>query len=336
MAVIDEPAARRVVHEALRCYGREGAALHFVKYRENHVFRAELGGESFAVRLHRRGVHRTAAVRTEMDYLVALGGRGFPVSEPLRTSSGDLVCLVEDEAGAEYQVDLQRWVEGASPLGDIGAAFDGTSRLTPQDFHRLGQLAAELHNHMEELGRLPGFARPAWDLDGLVGSTALWGDPLSLDGLSARDRVVLTDAVARLTEDLAALGTGADVYGVIHADFTPENILVRGDELVLIDFDDFGEGWHLFELATILFFYSPHPRFTEYVAAVFAGYRTRRHLLDEPPRLWNGMLLARGLTYLGWASERRGDDTAEFIAEHVAPVVVTLAEDLMAERAAVA
>jgi len=332
VAVLDETVARRVMHEALRCYALDGAALHFVKYRENYVFRAERGGESFAVRLHRRGLHPVSAVQTELDYLVALRERGFPVAEPLRTTAGEVVCQVADDAGAEYLVDVQRWVDRAVPLGDIGEAFDGTSRLEPSQFHRLGQLAADLHNHTQQLGRLPGFARAAWDQAGLMGEKALWGDPLELELLSAGDRVVLSDAVVRLTSELAALGTGPEVYGVIHADFTPENVLVRGDEFVLIDFDDFGEGWHLFELATIAFFYLPHPRFDEYVDAAVAGYRTRRRLGEDQLRVWTGMLMARGLTYLGWAAERGGDDTAEFITEQVMPVVIALARQYLSDR----
>ncbi|MGY1704759.1 phosphotransferase enzyme family protein [Geodermatophilus sp. SYSU D00697] len=333
MVALDEQAARRIAHRALTRYGLDEVALHFVKYRENYVFRAECGDEAFAVRLHRPGLHSVAEVRTELAYLEALRQRGFAVPEPLQTTDGELICLVDDGTGGEVQVDLQRWVPGAAPLGDIGEAFEGTSTLTPADFHRLGAMAARLHDHTEHLGRLPGFSRAAWDVEGLVGKRALWGDPLELHVLSTADRTLLAAAVARLTSDLAELGTGPAVYGVIHADFTPENILVRGEELVLIDFDDFGEGWHLYELATILFFYRPHPRFDEFVDAVFAGYRTQRPLDERHLHFWPGVLLARGLTYLGWAARRRGEETAAFIAEHVAPVVLALAQDFLSQRA---
>jgi Ser/Thr protein kinase RdoA (MazF antagonist) len=331
---IDEQAARRIAHVALTRYGLDDVDLHFVKYRENYVFRAECGGEAFAVRLHRPGLHSVAEVRTELAYLHALRQLGFPVPEPVQTRDGELICLVADGTGGEVQVDLLRWVAGASPLGDVGEALDGTSRLTPEDFHRLGIMAATLHNHTERLGRLPGFSRAAWDVAGLVGEHALWGDPLALHVLSAADRALLTGAVACLAADLVELGTGPDVYGVIHADLTPENILVRDEELVLIDFDDFGEGWHLFELATVLFFYRPHPRFPEFVDAVIAGYRTQRSLDARHLRLWTGMLLARGLTYLGWAAQRRGEETSAFVSEHVTPVVLALAQDFLSERAA--
>jgi Ser/Thr protein kinase RdoA (MazF antagonist) len=333
MVAIDEQAARRIVHSALTRYGLADVNLHFVKYRENYVFRAECGGEEFAVRLHRPGLHSVEEVRTELAYLDALRQRGFTVPEAVPTVDGELLCTVDDGTGGAVHVDLQRWVTGAEPLGDIGEAFDGSSRLAPEDFHRLGAMAADLHNHTEQLGRLPGFTRAAWDVEGLVGEQALWGDPLALPVLTTADRALLADAVQRLTTDLTELGTDPAVYGVIHADFTPENILVRGEELVLIDFDDFGEGWHLFELATVLFFYRPHPRFPEFVDAVFAGYRTQRPLDERQLRLWPGMLLARGLTYLGWAAERPGQETSEFIAEQVVPVVLALAQDFLSQRA---
>jgi Ser/Thr protein kinase RdoA (MazF antagonist) len=332
MTAVDEVTARAVVTEALVSYGLAGAELHFVKYRENHVFRAELDGRSYAVRLHRRGVHSTASIQTELAYLVALADRGFPVPELTHTTAGDVVCLVRS-GEVVYQVDVQHWVAGAVPLGDIGEAFDGSSALTPEDFHRLGQMAGELHNHTEVVGRIPGYTRASWDVDGLVGESALWGDPFDLGALTSADRAALAGAVARLRADLTTLGTGPDVFGVIHADFTPENILRRGDDHVLIDFDDFGEGWHLFELATVLFFYLPHPRYAEFCDSLFAGYRTRRPLGAGQLRLWTGMLLARGLTYLGWAAARPGDDTSTFIAQEVVPVVLSLGQQFLAEPA---
>ena len=334
MAVVGEQEARRIAHAALARYGFDDVELHFVKYRENFVFRAECGGEAYAVRLHRQGLHSVAEVRTELAYLQALRQRGFAVPEAIHTLDGESICIVDDGAGGEVHVTLQRWIADAEPLGDCGEAFEGVSPLTVEHFHQLGAMAASLHNHTEELGQLPGFTRAAWDLEGLVGEQPLWGNPLDLHVLSEADRALLADAMARLTGGLTELGTDPAVYGVIHADFTPENILVRGEELILIDFDDFGEGWHLFELATILFFYRPDPRFHQFADAVMAGYRTRRPLDERQLQMWSGMLLARGLTYLGWAAERPDEETSIFVAEAVAPLVLALARDFVTERAA--
>lgn len=61
---------------------------------------------------------------------------------------------------------------------------------------------------------------------------------------------------------MEALGTTADRYGVLHADLTPENVLVQDGRLLVIDFDDFGAGWYLFDLTAALVFFVPHPRYS--------------------------------------------------------------------------
>jgi hypothetical protein len=55
------------------------------------------------------------------------------------------------------------------------------------------------------------------------------------------------------------VASGPEVYGVIHADSTPDNILVSGEEFMLIDVDDFGEGWRLSRSPRISFL-PPHVR----------------------------------------------------------------------------
>ena len=232
------------------------------------------------------------------------------------------MCRVQADDGTVFQLDVQRWIEAAQPLGDVAEALAGTSGHEPETFRRLGILAAELHERTTAAGRACGFQRFAWDADGLVGDAALWGDPLAVDGLGRDDAALLRSAMTRLKRELDALETSADGYGVIHADLTPENVLVQDGRLIMIDFDDFGEGWRLFDLATILFWYRPHPQYEAYSRALFEGYRSVRPLPANFPASWEAMLLARGLTYLGWAAERRGDADAVFIAEHVVPVVV--------------
>lgn len=49
-----------------------------------------------------------------------------------------------------------------------------------------------------------------------------------------------------------------------------------GDTVMLIDFEDSGFGWHLFELATSPFFLMNDDRFDEISAATVQGYREQR------------------------------------------------------------
>ena len=323
-----EPVAvEALARRAITAYGLDAAArLEFVKVRENVVYRVTESSRSFALRLHRRGYRSHSEILSEVEYVRALRTRGFAVPEVVSSADGQLAVPLADDHGNSFIVDLQHWVAGGVPLGGIEEAFDGTSRLSPDVFSRLGALAAEMHNAAEAIGRPPGFDRTAWDVEGLIGDAAVWGNPLSLPALTGQERKVLADAIERLRASLTAFGTASRDYGIIHADFTPENVLSDGAELTLIDFDDFGEGWYLFDLATVLFWYQPHPGYADFRRAVVEGYQRVRGLGDAQLELLPSFLFARGLTYLGWAASRPDNETSEFIASEVVPLVMQLAE----------
>jgi Ser/Thr protein kinase RdoA (MazF antagonist) len=329
---LDLDHARRLVSEALPQFGiAAGAEVELVKHRENFVFRVDHQAKSFAMRIHRFGYRTQQEVRTEVAFHRALWSQGVPVSEIVPTAGGSPVCLVTDDEGRQHAIDLQSWIEDAAPLGTIEEAFDGTSSLTPEAFHMLGSMCAQFHQVTSRVGRVDGYERQAWCLEGLVGGDAVWGNPLGLAELIGEDRRVIERVIASLRLDLSASEHDDRHYGIVHADFTPENVLVKDGAFHIIDFDDFGEGWYMFDLATVLFFYIPHPRYVEYAQSLIAGYRSVRDLPEESLALLAPMLVARGLTYFGWAAGRPGDETAEFVTDHLRPFVISMAHGYLAQ-----
>ena len=70
-------------------------------------------------------------------------------------------------------------------------------------------------------------------------------------GVGPAEAAVLARLDEALRHRLAAFGTGSDRYGLVHADTRLANLLVDDDGGVsVIDFDDCGFGWYLYDLAT--------------------------------------------------------------------------------------
>ncbi len=79
----------------------------------------------------------------------------------------------------------------------------------------------------------------------------------------------------------------------------------------MIDFDDSGFGFRLFDIATALVKNRNEPHYDAMMGALIEGYRTQRELpqreLDSLPLF----ILLRALTYLGWAEARKTEPDME-------------------------
>ena len=143
---------------------------------------------------------------------------------------------------------------------------------------------------------------------------------------------LLTRVRAAIAADLQDYGTKSDRYGLIHADLVPENLLIDGNRVQVIDFDDAGFGWHLFELATSLYFIAGDEIYPTAREALISGYRTERELPDEALERLPLFLAARGTTYLGWVHTRRGTDTARELTPFLVERACAVAEEYLAAR----
>ena len=91
---------------------------------------------------------------------------------------------------------------------------------------------------------------------------------------------------------------------MIHADLHEGNLFVTDAGMVVIDFDDAGFGWHVYDLAVALFSFCDRPDFTNIQDALINGYKSLRDLADEDLAILPLFILVRTLALLGWASSR--------------------------------
>jgi Ser/Thr protein kinase RdoA (MazF antagonist) len=159
-----------------------------------------------------------------------------------------------------------------------------------------------------------GFVRHALDRDGLMGEAPFWGRFWEHPVFTPAERTLVLHTRDRIRGVMQRYGKQPAQYGMIHADLHPDNLLVDGETLTVIDFDDCGFGWHAYDIAVALFQVQHAPDFEPLQTAFLRGYRTRRALADETVALIPMFLLVRGLAVIGWLMQRPEIDASARIA----------------------
>ncbi|MDJ0917004.1 MAG: phosphotransferase [Woeseiaceae bacterium] len=315
---------------ALHRWGINEAKLTLIKMRENAVFGVEQpGGEKFALRIHRAGYHSDAELRSELQWMAALDAAGISTPAVQPTLTGELFDTVSIASVPEpRQVDLLAWIDGEA-MGTIEEGIEASANDIAVNYRKLGKLAGRLHRFSSEWAVPEGFTRHHWDVEGLVGEQPVWGRFWENERLTGEERGLIAEAREIIRAQLIEFGRSERNYGLIHADFLPENVVIEGDNPQLIDFDDAGYGWFMFELATSLFVLLGEPHFDEALGAYVEGYRSEHELPDEDLAYLPFFIMARLFTYLGWMHTRGVTEEMEDIAAVIIEAAVAVASDIV-------
>lgn len=302
---------RQLAELALPEWGLEDVSLSMIKMRENAVFRVDKAdGEKEILRIHRAHYHTDDELRSELQWIQALADAGVETPSVIPAKSGELVIVPDTElAGLPRQIDMFAWLDGEQ-MGNEEEGLKGDLESQVKIFETLGELAARVHNQASDWDAPRGFVRHAWDLDGLTGEQPFWGRFWDLEALTASQRELMLRCRDRIREELIAYGQTSQNYGLIHADIALENVLVDGEHIRLIDFDDSGFGWHMFEIATSLCFATTEGHYESIRDAMVRGYRKHRELPESDLEKLPLFILARATTYLGWMHTRKETETA--------------------------
>ncbi|QFT75508.1 homoserine kinase [Ruegeria sp. THAF33] len=287
---------KQIVEQALTLWELVDSEWSLVAARENRVYRVQAGQTAYALRLHRKGLRTDAELRSELQWMAVLGKNGVRVPTPVPAADGRYLHLVDG-----IQVDILDWLPGR-PLGATGQA------LTHQDrtgvFCLIGREMARLHHISDQWTPPQDFVRWSWDRSGLLGDAPVWGRFWENPTLGKTDRALFLAFWDIADRDLRRVENQLD-YGLIHADLVRENVMVYGDKLWLIDFDDAGFGFRLFDIATTLLKNLHEPDFNQLRGALLAGYRSERPICTRQLDLFMAL---RAVTYVGWVASRLNED----------------------------
>jgi len=288
---------RRLVETALGEYGLAGSTLKFIQHAENATFDVRSNGRAggrFLARVHRPEYHTVPEIRSEMMWLKALSAdTGLHVPRPRPNIHGDTVTVIDDAGvpGPRPMVLLE-WMPGR--IREEGHR--------PVQLRRLGRLMAQLHEHASTWNPPAGFCRGEWRWDGLFGKD--FGVGLSeqelWDTVPDKGRKVMREAAEIARATMRKLGTGHDVYGLIHADLHLGNLVFAGNSIKPIDFDDCGYGYWLYDLAVIIDDLHGRPESTALLQALLDGYEEVRRLSRDQLDYLDDFVAARRVSLALW------------------------------------
>ena len=321
---------RAVADLALPEWDLRVAKVELVSRSENVVFRVDTEDErSYALRVHRPGYHTLAELESESLWTSALNeaGVGAPVAEPTRAGNHYAVVGVPDTDEVRH-VGVIPWFAGVPMNEMIDKAVDGADR--DAHFEQLGRLMATMHEQALAWHPPADFERHSLDADGLMGESPFWGRFWDIPEITDEQRATLTAARLWMYARLSEYGKDPGTYSMIHADLRSANILVDEDRVFVIDFDDAGFGWHLYDMAVALLDYATSPNYESIRDALIAGYRSKRPITDEELALLPMFLVIRTLASLGWLSARPEVGLYKFLpalAEHACSGARALLDD---------
>jgi Ser/Thr protein kinase RdoA (MazF antagonist) len=270
-----------------------GSALRLLNLSENATYAVEDAdtGTQSILRVHRQNYHRPHEIESELDWLNALR-RESVVTVPtvLPARDGRRVVTVNVDGTPRHVVHFEM-VAGVEP---------DEATLTVEDFHTLGRITAELHEHSHAWTRPSGFNRFSWDWEHSLGDRPRWGRWQDAEGVGKQEHEMLDRAVRLLRQRLTDYGSGPERFGLVHADLRLANLLVDGSTITVIDFDDCGFGWFFYDFGTAVSFIEDDPALPEWQDSWITGYRSGRPIAAPDEDMLASFVLLRRLLLLAW------------------------------------
>lgn len=316
---LDDAASRRailVAGRAVERYGLRDARLRLLRRGHKQVFRVVSPTEGeFVLKTYEArpaghdtprpgagfstgaGLRSPETIQFQLLWLTALRREtGLLVPEPVPTVDGSLVGYVSFLDLSRRRELLRRVWRGQRETYHLGRPgrlcvllrwVPGRHKRDPrpEDLAAIGCFVAKMHRHADRYPAPGGASLPRWGWDWAFGEAAsLW----STGGrfYSAAEMEVFRATARRAGESLRELGEDGAAFGLIHRDLKPDNLVFHDGEVGAIDFDLWGRGHYLLDLAVMLESLKVHHRdnYEPLRTAFLEGYERERSLPAGYPR----------------------------------------------------
>ena len=303
----------------------DGVQAHLVNVSENATYRIDAPDDAtkWALRVHREGYHTRNGIASELAWLTALRRDGAVVTPtPIAGTDGELIQLVSHDAVPKPRhVVLSAWEDGVEP--------DEEQQDLRGPFEVLGEITARMHVHVQEWKLPAGFERFTWDFGTTLGSRPHWGSWRDGMGLTPESEDLFARTIDLIRRRLDRFGMSPRRFNLIHCDMRLANLLIDGDCTKVIDFDDCGFSWLMYDCATTVSFFEHKPEVPALIAAWLRGYRRVVDLPQSDEDEIPTFVMLRRLLLVAWIGSHSETELAQSMGVEYTRGTVPLCEDYL-------
>lgn len=295
---------------ALKNYGMEQTdEVSMIVLSENATYMVknkETGAKDGVMRVSRPGYHTLDELNSEMKWLRQINEyTPLIVANPLKGLNGQNIQVVTGPDKQNYFCVICEFLSGSSP-------DENNEEQMVKQFKYLGETTAYLHRQTEIWNGTKKLNRIDWTFDNIIGKTPKWGDWRKFPDMTPEAQAYLEEIVQIIEKRLMRYGKNENNYGLIHADLRLANLLIEGEQIKVIDFDDCGFGWHLHDLASALSFIEEKPIVPKLVNAWLSGYKKVLPFTDTDFEEIDTFIMMRRLQLTAWlGSHQQSGPVAE-------------------------
>lgn len=262
-SLIDEKGIRHF----LKGYGLSPfSEVQFLTKELNDTYTIRAESEIYTYRIYRHGWREQEDIMFELEAILHLYEKGFPVSYPIKRSDGDYICEFNAPEGKRYGV-MFSYSKGNRPQINVDNA---------QNFGvTLGKLHSKTDSFQPQANREFNL-----DIDHLMERPKAFIIPALQQYLGPED----VDSFREITNHLQEKIEDMELeFGFCHGDFHNHNMHVLNNQIEVFDFDCCGMGFRAYDVAVtwwnLLHNYKKQEE--ECWDAFLNGYLSQRKLSDD-------------------------------------------------------
>ncbi len=294
-------------------------AIHaeLLKVSENTTLRIDTADNvPYILRINRPSYHSISELESETRWMdIIRHDTDIHVPEVIKNSKGEYVSGFSESTKYGRYYSIFSFISGR----DLQA---GSVEELKKNIEAAGMTAAKLHKctiNSDQVRQLPRFC---WDYEDLLGANPRWGHWSFHPLLSEQEKEKIKSFCYSIKKKLDEYGKGPNRYGMIHGDLHLSNFIETPDKLYLIDYDDCGYGWFLYECGCTLMQYNDP--LEELSQSWIRGYTGIRNLSDKDLEMIPVFILMRRIARIGWMASHSSSDTAASVSDFRTYIDVTI------------